>query len=150
MVNLFTLHRNSDHLPVRIIQRKGFATNIAIFLLRPGMRGRNTGPGHDEGCGFICLNPNSEIQTGKMTQYLGAETNRKNRAMPEVVCRDFFNSFMPKRLWQIAGFNFGSRAEENQGSTMSRPAKKQARAKSVVFSTRNGEKNAGIGVRLSA
>jgi hypothetical protein len=34
-------------------------------------------------------------------------TDRKNRGLPEVVCRDFFNSFMPKRLWQIAGFNFG-------------------------------------------
>jgi hypothetical protein len=43
------------------------------------------------------LNPNSEIQTGKMTQDLGAETNRKNRGIPKAVCRDFFNSFMPKR-----------------------------------------------------
>jgi hypothetical protein len=55
------------------------------------------------------INPNSEIQTGKMTQDLGAETNRKNRGIPKVVCRDFFNSFMPKRLRQIAGFNFGFR-----------------------------------------
>ena len=27
-----------------------------------------------------------------------------------MVCRDFFNLFMPKRLRQIAGFNFGFRA----------------------------------------
>ena len=57
----------------------------------------------------IRFSPNSEIQTGKMTQDLGAETNRKNRGIPKVVCRDFFNSFMPKRLRQIAGFNFGFR-----------------------------------------
>jgi hypothetical protein len=57
------------------------------------------------------LNPNSEIQTGKMTQDLGAETNRKNRGIPKAVCRDFFNSFLPKRLWQIAGFNFGVRVK---------------------------------------
>jgi hypothetical protein len=57
------------------------------------------------------LNPKSEIQTGKMTQDLGAETNRKNRGIPKVVYRDFFNSFMPKRLCQIAGFNFGFRVK---------------------------------------
>jgi hypothetical protein len=57
-----------------------------------------------------CFNPNSEIETGNLPQGLGAETNRKNRGIPEVVCRDFFNSFMPKRLRQIAGFNFGFRA----------------------------------------
>jgi len=55
------------------------------------------------------FNPKSEIQTGKMAQEVGAETNRKNRGIPKAVCRDFFNSFMPKRLWQIAGFNFGFR-----------------------------------------
>jgi hypothetical protein len=58
---------------------------------------------------YSVFNPKSEIQTGKMTQDLGAETNRKNRGIPKVVCRDFFNSFIPKRLWQIAGFNFGFR-----------------------------------------
>jgi hypothetical protein len=58
---------------------------------------------------LLVFSPKSEIQTGKMTQYLGAETNRKNRGIPKVVCRDSFNSFMPKRLRQIAGFNFGFR-----------------------------------------
>jgi hypothetical protein len=59
----------------------------------------------------LFLNPKSEIQTGKMAQEVGAETNRKNRGMPKAVCRDFFNSFMPKRLRQIAGFNFGFRVK---------------------------------------
>jgi hypothetical protein len=59
----------------------------------------------------LVLNPKSEIQTGKMTQDIGAETNRKNRGIPKAVCRGFFNSFMPKRLRQLAGFNFGFRAQ---------------------------------------
>ena len=93
-----------------------------------------------------------------MTQDIGAETNRKNRGIPKAVCRDFFNSFLPKpqslatsrgayapsrvvsgalagnifsccpqpfggipspllmirvpkRSWQIAGFNFGFRVK---------------------------------------
>ena len=31
-----------------------------------------------------------------------------------MVCRDFFNSFMPERLWRIAGFNFGFRVYSNE------------------------------------
>ena len=70
--------------------------------------------------GQLLFNPNSEIQTGKMTQDLGAETNRKNRGIPEVVCRDFFNSFMPKRLRQIAGFNFGFRVKARRSDEVLR------------------------------
>jgi len=102
------------------------------FWPQPGRRGRRIlAAGFDgranDGCGqktcrrappifqtgsqgiVLVFNPKSEIQTGKMTQEVGAETNRKNRGIPKVVCRDFFNSFMPKRLCQIVGFNFGFR-----------------------------------------
>src|SRR5208283_484070 len=48
-----------------------------------------------------------------MVQDDGAETNRKNRGIPKQVCRDFFNSFMPNRLGQIAHFNFGVRVESD-------------------------------------
>jgi hypothetical protein len=51
------------------------------------------------------------MPTGKMTQEVAAATNRKNRGLPKAVCRDFFNSFLPKRLRQIAGFNFGFRVK---------------------------------------
>jgi hypothetical protein len=50
--------------------------------------------------------PKSEIQTGKMTQSLGAETNRKNRGIPKVVCRDFFNSFMLQEIVSSCRFQF--------------------------------------------
>ena len=43
-----------------------------------------------------------------MTQDLGAETNRKNRGIPEVVCRDFFNSFMLQEIAADCRFQFRS------------------------------------------
>jgi hypothetical protein len=48
-----------------------------------------------------------------MLQDVGAEMNRKNRAVSKAIWGDFFNSIMPKRLRKIGlliNFNFGFRA----------------------------------------